>query len=160
MVATTMENAEIGENDRHSEAAKIISSAVKWSAGAVAIPVPVVDLIGLGFVQVKMVRNLAKVYGVNPNNKILEGLISAVLATMATMTIPIMLVGSSLKVAPVGGTILGSVGNAAFGAASTYAIGKVFVRHFEGGGTIASFSADAAKDELKKEVFAAKAASR
>jgi uncharacterized protein (DUF697 family) len=160
MVATTMGNTEVGENDRHSEVAEIISSAVKWSAGAVAIPLPVVDLIGLGFVQVKMVRNLAKAYGVNPNDKILEGLISAVLATMATMTIPIMLVGSSLKAAPVGGTVLGSVGNAAFGAASTYAIGKVFVRHFEGGGTIASFSADAAKDELKKEVSSAKAASR
>jgi uncharacterized protein (DUF697 family) len=160
MVATTMGNTEVGENDRHSEVAEIISSAVKWSAGAVAIPLPVVDLIGLGFVQVKMVRNLAKAYGVNPNDKILEGLISAVLATMATMTIPIMLVGSSLKAAPVGGTVLGSVGNAAFGAASTYAIGKVFVRHFEGGGTIASFSADAAKDELKKEVSSATAASR
>ena len=65
-----------------------------------------------------------------------------------------------MKFIPGGGTIIGSVGISVFGAASTYAIGKVFVRHFEGGGTIASFSADAAKDELKKEVFAAKAASR
>ena len=160
MVAATMENAEVLRNNVHSEAAEIISSAVRWSAGAAAMPLPFVDLIGLGLVQVKMVRNLAKAYGINANDQILESLISAVLATMATMTLPVMLFGSSLKVAPGGGTFLGSVGIATFGAASTYAIGKVFVRHFENGGTFASFSADAAKDELKKEFFSAESGSR
>jgi len=65
-----------------------------------------------------------------------------------------------LKFIPGGGTIIGSVGISVFGAASTYAIGKVFVRHFEGGGTISSLSADSIKDDLEKEFSSAKAASK
>ena len=36
-------------------------------------------------------------------------------------------------------------------AAATYAIGKVFVNHFEGGGTLANFSPEAVKADLKRE---------
>jgi len=160
MATMTIENPTVEENDVHSEAAKIISSAVKWSAGCAAIPLPYVDLIGLAFVQVKMVRSLATAYGVNPNDQTLQGVISALLGTMASTTISTTFIGSSLKFIPGGGTIIGSVGISVFGAASTYAIGKVFVRHFEGGGTISSFSADAIKDDLKEEFSYAKSASK
>ncbi len=159
MDTTTVEDTTVEENDVHSKAAKIISSAVKWSAGWAAIPLPYVDLIGLAFVQVKMVRGLAIIYGVNPNDQTLQGVISALLGTMASTTISTTFIGSSLKFLPGGGTIIGSVGVSVFGAASTYAIGKIFVRHFEGGGTIASFNANTVKDDLKKEFSSAKTAS-
>jgi uncharacterized protein (DUF697 family) len=159
MDTMTIEDTTVQENDVHSEAAKIISSAVKWSAGWAAMPLPYVDLIGLAFVQVKMVRSLAKIYGVNQNDQALQGVIAALLGTIASTTISNALVGSSLKFLPSGGTIVGSVSLLVFGAASTYAIGKVFVRHFEGGGTVSSFSANATKDDLEKEFSSAKPAS-
>jgi ABC-type phosphate/phosphonate transport system permease subunit len=56
----------------------------------------------------------------------------------------------------VAGTILGMASMAAFGAAASYAIGKVFVRHFEKGGSLESFSAEAVKEELKAEFSRAK----
>jgi len=67
------------------------------------------------------------------------------------------LVGSSLKLIPGGGTLLGSASVAAFSAAATYAIGKVFVRHFENGGTLQNFSAEKIQDELKDEFASANA---
>ena len=122
------------ENSFHDEASQIIASAVKWSAGAAVIPLPYVDLIGLATVQVRMVRKLATAYDLDPDEKTLQGVISALLGTLASTTLSVTLVGSSLKFLPGAGTILGSMGMSAFGAASTYAIGKIFVRHFEGGG--------------------------
>ena len=137
--------------DVHAKAAQAIASAVKWSAGAAVVPVPVVDLVALGAVQVKMVRDLARIYGVDADSETLQAVISALLGTLAPAAVSGGLLGSSLKVVPVGGTIIGSIGLAAFGAAATYAIGKIFVRHFENGGTLASFSAAAVEDDLKKE---------
>jgi uncharacterized protein (DUF697 family) len=134
---------------RQAAAGQIISSAVKWSAAAAVVPVPYVDLVALGAVQDKMVRNLAQVYGVDAQSETLQGVISALLGTLAPAAVSGSLLGSSLKLVPVGGTILGSVGLAAFGSAATYAIGKIFVRHFENGGTLASFSADAVTTDLK-----------
>lgn len=144
-------------SNRHGDAARVIAASTKWSAAAAIVPVPFVDLVALGAVQVKMVRDLARVYGVEANDETLQAIISALLGTLAPAAISGGLLGSSLKLIPVGGTLAGSLGMAAFGAAATYAIGKIFVSHFEGGGTLKTFSADAVEDELKKEFAAAKA---
>jgi uncharacterized protein (DUF697 family) len=143
--------------DVHAEAAQVIATAVKWSAAAAIVPVPYLDLLALGAVQVKMVRDLAQVYGLDAESETLKGVISALLGTLAPAAISGGLLGSAIKVIPVGGTIIGSVGLAAFGSAATYAIGKVFVAHFEKGGTLKSFSAEAIEADLKKEFAAAKA---
>jgi hypothetical protein len=39
----------------------------------------------------------------------------------------------------------------AFSVAATYAIGKVMVKHFEGGGTAENFNVDSIKADLKSE---------
>lgn len=144
-------------NEVHVEAARVISGAVKWSAAAAIVPVPYVDLVAMGALQVRMVRDLARAYGVDADSETLKATISALLGTLAPAVISGGLLGSALKVVPVGGTILGSVGLAAFGSAATYAIGKIFVAHFEKGGTLNSFSAEAVEADLKKEFSAAKA---
>ena len=147
---------QVASKDVHAEAARVISTAVKWSAAAAIVPVPYFDLLALGAVQVKMVRDLARVYGLEAEGETLKGVISALLGTLAPAAISGGLLGSALKVIPIGGTIVGSVGLAAFGSAATYAIGKIFVAHFDQGGTVKSFSAEAIEADLKKEFAAAK----
>jgi uncharacterized protein (DUF697 family) len=146
----------VASRDVHAEAARVISTAVKWSAAAAIVPVPYIDLLALGAVQVKMVRNLARVYGLEAEGETLKGVISALLGTLAPAAISGGLLGSALKVIPIGGTIVGSIGLAAFGSAATYAIGKIFVAHFDQGGTVKSFSAEAIEVDLKKAFAAAK----
>lgn len=148
---------QVKPSDVHADSAAVISSAVKWSAAAALVPIPYLDLVALGAVQVKMVRDLARTYGVEAESDMLQGVISALLGTLAPAAISGSLLGSSFKIIPGGGTILGSVGLAAFGSAATYAIGKIFVRHFEAGGTLASFSAEAVEADLKQEFTTAKA---
>jgi hypothetical protein len=53
------------------------------------------------------------------------------------------------------GSAIGAVSLATFGASATCAIGKVFVKHFENGGSISTFSAKDVQEDLKKEFASA-----
>lgn len=143
----------------HAEAARIISRAIRWSAAAAVVPVPYLDLAAMGTVQVRMVRDLARAYGLEASDETLKVAVAALLGTLAPAVVSGGLLGSALKIVPVGGTLLGSVGLAAFGSAATYAIGKIFVAHFEKGGTLSTFSAEAVAADLKKEFSSARAKS-
>ncbi|SNR80295.1 YcjF family protein [Puniceibacterium sediminis] len=142
---------------RHQKVAEIISSSVKWSAAGGVVPVPYLDLLAVGAVQVQMVRKLAAAYGQEADEQNLKAIITSLLGTLAPAAVSTTLLGSSVKLIPISGTLLGSAGMAAFAAASTYAIGKVFVRHFEGGGSMLDFSVDAIKKELQEEFSSSRA---
>lgn len=137
--------------DRHAEASKIVSSALGWSAAAGFVPIPVLDIAALAAVQVKMVGNLGKLYGEKSNNDLARGIVSVLLGTLAPLKATEMLMVSGAKALPVIGTVFGSLSMAAFGSAATYAIGKIFIRHFERGGTVATLDAEAVKEDLKAE---------
>ncbi len=144
------------DTDVHQRAAEIISSSVAWSAAAGAVPLPVLDLVALGTVQAKMISDLSQAYGQPVRTEAVRGVVSVLLGTLLPAGVTGALLGSGVKTMPVVGTILGMASMAAFGAAASYAIGRVFVRHFEKGGSLESFSADAVKDELKAEFSKAK----
>jgi len=46
-------------------------------------------------------------------------------------------------------TVSGMVSMAALGGAGTYAVGKVFIEHFESGGTFLSFDPDKVREKFK-----------
>jgi uncharacterized protein (DUF697 family) len=142
--------------DIHDTTGKIISRAMGWSVAAAILPVPYLDIAALGTVQVKMVRDLATAYGQDANDQTLNGTISALLGTLGATQAGGALVGPALKLIPGGGSVLGSVTVGAFGSAATYAIGKIFVKHFENGGSISNFSAEKVSEDLRKEFNAAK----
>jgi len=148
--------AEPYEHNVHDAAGSIISNSVRWSVAAAVVPVPYLDIAALGAVQVKMVRDLAKAYEVDPNEVTLNGVISSLLGTLGPVGAGNALVGPAVKLMPGYGSLLGSATVGAFGSAATYAIGKIFVRHFEGGGTLGDFSADAVADDLKAEFKSAR----
>ena len=103
-----------------------------------------------------MISDLSQAYGQPVRTEAVRGVVSVLLGTLLPAGVTGALLGSGVKTVPVVGTILGMASMAAFGAAASYAIGRVFVRHFEKGGSLESFSADAVKDELKAEFSKAK----
>ena len=140
--------------DRLTAASRIISSATRWAAAAGAVPVPLLDSVALATVQGKMLADLSALYGHSIRSEVANGLVSVSLGTLLPAGVTTFLgsfLGSSVKAIPGVGTALGMISMASFGSAATYAIGKVFVRHFENGGTVANFSADAVKEDLKAE---------
>ncbi|MGB5685086.1 MAG: hypothetical protein WBM35_04685, partial [Candidatus Electrothrix sp.] len=61
-----------------------------------------------------------------------------------------LIAASFSKTIPGIGQSLGAVGAASLAGASTYAVGKVFSRHFSEGGTFLSFDADEAREFYKE----------
>lgn len=107
------------------------------AAGAIAgiLPLPWIGLAALTAVQLNMLRHLASIYGISFSNEIGASAIGALVGSDLSLSLSLgiakLLPGPSLTVAVVSGGLLGS--------ASTYALGKVFIQHFESGNTFLTF---------------------
>jgi uncharacterized protein (DUF697 family) len=130
---------------------QIVSSAVKWSAAAGLVPFPIIDLVALGAVQTRMLMDLSEVYGHSFGKEAANAIVSVLLGTLIPGAAAGAVMGSAIKTAPGFGTLAGIASMSAFGAAATYAIGKVFARHLAGGGKPGDFSATSIADDLKAE---------
>jgi uncharacterized protein (DUF697 family) len=155
MNAPTANASEVGNNlsrdARLDAASKIISDSTKWSAVASVIPVPTLDMLAIAAVQAKLVGDLSKLYGSSFTNESVKAIVSALLGTLVPAGATSVVVSTSAKYIPGYGSVIGLISLAGFSSAATYAIGKVFVRHFENGGTLADFSPEAVKADLKNE---------
>lgn len=135
---------------RRQEASHIIKIYMGWSAGAAFLPVPFLDLAAVTGLQVKMVADLAAVYDQPFSRNAVKSIIAGLLGSVVPSTLA-RGASSLVKAIPGVGSFLGAVTAPAFATASTYAIGKVFVQHFEAGGNILNFDADAMRSYFKDE---------
>ncbi|MGR9109046.1 MAG: YcjF family protein [Gammaproteobacteria bacterium] len=141
---------------------KLVRNYSLGSALIGAIPLPIVDLAALAAVQLKMLHGLSKVYGVEFSDQLGKSLIASLLGGGLSLSLSTNL-ASLVKTVPIYGTATGMVSVAVFGGASSYAIGKVFIQHFESGGTFLNFDPERVREyyaeqfeqgkkELKKSV--------
>ena len=118
--------------------------------GVGVIPVPLVDLVAITGVQLNMLRKLSNLYEVEFSNKIGQksviSLVGGALPVFAALP-----AASLFQSIPVIGWALGSTSMSILAGASTYAVGNVFARHFESGGTLLDFDAKASKAYMKEQ---------
>ena len=123
---------------RSSQAGSIIKKHVLIVTGISMVPIPLFDLVALSSVQLKMLYNLTNLYEVpftkNLGKSLITSLLGGVMPTTAAMTL-----ASLAKAVPGFGTTAGMVSVSVLGSATTYAIGSVFMQHFESGGTLLDF---------------------
>ena len=138
------------ENARVSEAQSTIKNHVIGSMGISLVPIPLVDLVALTGIQLKMLHSLARIYRVpfseNLGKSLIVSLVGGVMPTSTAMTL-----ASLTKAIPGLGTATGMVSVSVLGGATTYAIGNVFMQHFESGGTLLDFD-----PKQMREYFATK----
>ena len=113
------------------EAQKIIHRRMLYAAGLGLIPIPVVDVAAILGIQMLMIKDIAKLYGVPFKEHLVKSFIGSLAGSAGAMSV--------VKAIPVMGSIIGAAAMSVSGAASTYAIGKVFVKHFDQGGTLLNF---------------------
>ena len=142
---------------RLTEASRIISSSTAWSAATGAIPVPLLDVAALAAMQASMIGKIAALYGETLGSQAARSIVSVLLGTLLPAGLAVGVMRSTIKLVPGAGYIIGTASMMGLSAAATYAIGKVFVNHFEGGGTLANFSPEAVKADLKREYEGARA---
>jgi uncharacterized protein (DUF697 family) len=102
------------------------------------VPLPWLDLAALAGLQINLVRSLAAIYGVEFSSEIGKSAVGALLGGSVPVSLSANL-GRLAKGIPGIGWALGGASVALLGAASTYAVGKVFVQHFESGRTLLTF---------------------
>ena len=123
---------------------KIIMKHIYGSLAAGLIPIPFADFAAISGIQLNMLRKLSEIYNVPFSRDMVKNLIGALLGGSAPASAGRIL-SSAIKTVPVVGQIVGGVGTSMLSGASTYAIGKVFNRHFAEGGTFLTFNPEKAK---------------
>ncbi len=127
-------------------AQEIVKTHLLLAVGGGLIPLPFVDFAAVTGVQVNMVRSLSKLYGKDFNEQIGKSLVTALVGTsLARMA------ASAVKTIPLLGSILGTATQAVLSGASTYAVGQVFIHHFDKGGSLTDFSPEDLKEKYKAE---------
>ena len=123
---------------REERALAVVESFLPWSAGAGILPLPGIDMALIIGVQLRMLAKLAEVYGVPFKEQAAKSVVATLMATLVQTT---LLGGLAflLKFTPVLGPLFGIAVLPAVAVAGTFALGKVFITHFEAGGTFLEF---------------------
>ncbi len=137
---------------RKDKAEAVIKSSVIWSMGAGLIPIPVADMVAVTAIQMDMLKQLCVIYETNFS----ESQFKTLLATLTGSALSRM-GAEAIKIIPGLGSVIGGVSMAAISGATTYAVGQVFMTHFENGGTMQNFDVEAFKDFYKKQFERGKA---
>ena len=125
----------MSENKGNKEKANdIIMNHMVWSMGAGLIPLPVVDFFAVSAIQLDMIRQLAKLHDIDFSETAGKASITALTGSGLAR-----LGARAVKFIPGVGSILGGITMAVLSGASSYALGEVFKKHFETGGTFLDF---------------------
>lgn len=134
------ESAENPDLPKHEQAQSIVNKYMLWSLGAGVLPFPLIDYAAVLGVHLQMVRKLAEFYNIDFSKQRAKTIIGTLLSSSSAVAIKNGLIGGLLKAIPVAGQILGATSMSIFSAATAYALGQVFIQHFETGGTLLDFN--------------------
>jgi uncharacterized protein (DUF697 family) len=135
---------------RHETAAKLVDRFSVWSGVAGLIPLPFVDVLAVGGLQVQMLRRVSQIYDVQFSENRGKALIASLAGTMIPVTSG-MGAASALKSVPLLGMVASAFVMPVLSAGATYAIGKAFIQHFESGGTLLDFNPPDYKEFIKSQ---------
>lgn len=133
------------------DAAAMIRSYASYAAGAGLIPVPMVDMLAIGSVQLKMLAALAERYQVPFNHDLGKSVIAALVGSTVSSRLGSGLARSLMKAIPGIGTLGGALVTPVMAYGVTYGLGRVFMMHFEAGGTLLTIDAAAMRDRVQGE---------
>jgi len=128
--------------EKKKKADKLVQFRTLFSAGAGFIPVPYLDAASILTIQIWMLRDLSKLYDVPFREHRAKSVIGTLVGNVSTVSI--------IKVIPGLGSVLGGGALAASAGATTYALGKIFTKHFDHGGTFLNFDPIKSREYFKK----------
>jgi len=137
---------------RQVRAEAIVRRNMYWALGAGAIPVPLLDFAAITGVQIKMLKQLSNEYEVPFLEHKVKNIAGSLVSASLSVGAGTALVFSVLKVVPFIGTAAGIVSVSIAASAITYATGKVFIQHFESGGTFLDFDPKKVRERFKSEL--------
>ncbi len=143
-------------SEKESQALAIVKKNSLWAAGIGLLPMPLVNIAGIAAFEGKMLYELSKLYEIPFREDRVKSVVTALVGGAASTGISYGTVGAFFKTLPFVGPALMIVTLPAFAGAVTYAIGKVFIMHFESGGTFLDFKPEAVKEYFREQFEAAR----
>ena len=130
---------------------KILKKHIVLTGAAGLIPAPIVDLASITAIQANMIKEIANHFGVEFKENLCRNIIGALVTGTGIVSLGTAAASSLMKSIPLLGTFGGILTMPIIAGASTYALGKVFIEHFENGGTLLDFRPETVKEQFKKE---------
>jgi uncharacterized protein (DUF697 family) len=124
-----------GDDPKQADADQVVKTHMAISLAVGLVPLPLADLAALAAIQLRMLSKLSAVYQVEFSEQRATSLIGSLVGAGGTALASSASYRLVLPLLPVGGWAVGMVSTAAVAAASTYALGRVFIQHFASGGT-------------------------
>lgn len=124
---------------RDERALAIVRRHIPWATGAGVVPMPGVDFALIGAVQMHMLARLCEEYRVPFREEFARSTVGTLLAGLVQYAVAGNLAAAAVQYIPIAGPLIGFAVLPSFAAAATFALGKVFITHFESGGTFLDF---------------------
>lgn len=118
--------------EQKNKAKKIIQQRTLYAASIGLLPIPILDALSVTGIQIWMIKDIAKLYNVPFKEHAVKSLIAVVVGNLGSIGI--------LKFIPILGISLGGSAFSISAASATYALGRVFLQHFDQGGTLLDFN--------------------
>ena len=129
---------ELVASERLLQSNNILKNYVISAMALGAVPIPLFDLVSLIGIQVKMVHGLAKHYDTPFKADVFKSLLMSLISGALGVG-GVLGMASLSKAFPMLGSLIGGATAASLSGSLTYAVGRVFIWHFEQGGTVLDF---------------------
>lgn len=139
------------EESREERALSVIKKYMLGNAAVSLVPVPLLDLVASIGVQLAMVRAVANIYDVPFKQDAVKEIVTTLITGIGTRTTALGFAYSFMKLVPGVGTALGAITLPVLTGAITYAVGKVFVLHFEAGGNVLNLDAKKMREYFQQQ---------
>lgn len=132
-------SAQANPNDRTAEANLVVRNHCIVGGAIGFVPIPPLGVALIIANGLKMLHKLSTIYGVEFNKNLGKAAISSFLAACGTYSISGRLVWGLGTALPAAMPVVAVVTRPLFAAGVLYVMGKIFVQHFESGGTFLTF---------------------
>ena len=136
---------------KHFAAQNIVKSHMATGGTMALLPIPLFDFASLAGTQLNLLRRLSQHYNVDFD----ETTAKAVLVSLFCGVIPLVTIvglSSVAKIIPGIGSIGGGIGMSVLSGGIVYAVGQVFIKHFEQGGSLEDFESKEWVDTFKQNL--------
>ena len=141
--------------ESHTRAEDIVRNYALGALSALLVPPLLAEWVLLPALQLALIHKLCAIYG----QKFVVNAAKAKIAIFLSWLLILATAGpfsGVLQYVPLVGTSWRRLSTALIGSASTYAIGKVFIRHFESGGTLLSLDPEKTRQYFSEQFSKAK----
>jgi uncharacterized protein (DUF697 family) len=137
--------------EREKKAWGIVKRNMAWSSGLSFIPVPFFDLTGIAAFQAIAIKELSDLYEIPFSEHRVKNCVACLISSISSLYLASVFVRVAVFAIPIIGPLTYISAVPLMSAAVTYATGKVFIQHFEAGGTFLDFEPKKVRTYFRKQ---------